>query len=113
MKRRLADVRDLTKFREVVKGAYAKAKQRGSVPAEDVEQFDAAIAAPDTIRDRRGRIIQPWRLLRRRVTRMYRQHMRRSGQFDWNFDWEAIWEWVMDNIVPIMKTFLMLLPLFI
>ena len=116
----MADIRalkfkddNLTTFHAVLVKAYKEAVKTGRIPKQDVAMYQKAMATGYSIKDpKTGRRLFPWRVLRRRVARRYR---RATGhwQADWNIDWEAIYEWVLDNIVPILKLLLMILPFII
>jgi hypothetical protein len=110
---RQRDLRNLKKFREVVKRAYVQGKRKGWFPAEMLNEYDRAIESPYCMQDGRGQVIFPWRVLRRRVARMYWQQRGRLWKWDFQLDWDAIFAWVLDNIVSILKMLLMILPLVI
>lgn len=104
---------NLTQFHRVVVKAYEEAKATGRIPPADLPKYEKLMQAGYSVRDTRtGRLIFPWGLVRRRAARLYR---RESGirVRAWDIDWEAIYQWVLDNIIPILKILMMILPFLI
>jgi len=100
-------------FHAVVKQAYETAKKAGHVPQVDVSIYDKLIDYP-AILSLEGpggwvRPVQVRKQWKRKVARLYAKQTKKPlrGMFD-NLDWEAIMAWVIENIIPIMKMFLML-----
>lgn len=101
---------NLTQFHSVVVRAYTEAKAAGKIPVNDVPKYEKLMAVGYSVRNpRTGRLIFPWGLVRNRAARLYR---RQTGVRvrAWEIDWEAIYQWVLDNIIPILKILLMILP---
>lgn len=104
---------NLSQFHRVVVKAYKEAQAKGMIPKKDIPKYDKLMTVGYSVRNpRTGRLIFPWGLVRRRAARLYRCETGVRVKA-WDIDWEAIYQWVLDNIVPILKILLMLLPFLI
>lgn len=121
---RRQDNDNLKQFHAVVKKAYAQAKKLGDIPAVDVSVYDKLVACPAVVHpqaygnQRLGGWVRPvhaHRDWRRRVKRMYARQQKGWSPLDWfqDIDWEAIWNWILENIVPILKLLLVIVPFII
>jgi hypothetical protein len=112
----LADQKNIDQFVKVVRKAYAVAKGEGLIPAREVSIYDKLAVCPAVVTEpasfmQPARTIQAHRVWRRRVAQMYRrQHGISAGPFDFNLDWESVWNWLLENIVPILKVLIMIVP---
>lgn len=108
---------NLVQFREIVTRAYEEAKRLGRIPDRMVRKVDKRLAlGPVHIIERNGRCekIMVDRIWRRRVARMYARVTRQDdtgGKWYQNIDWEAIYNWILENIVPITRILVMLIPM--
>lgn len=103
--------KNLTQFHKVIVKAYKKALKDGKIPAKEIAGFDKAIRSGRVKRDRKNRPVFVWRLFRLRAARLYsRAH---KTKFEINLDWEEIYKWVLDNIIPLLKMLLMIIPFMI
>ena len=104
---------NLTQFHRVVTKAYKEAKASGKIPVADLPKYDKLMSVGYSVRNpRTGRLVFPWGLVRRRAARLYRRETGIRVRA-WDIDWEAIYQWVLDNIIPILKILIMLLPFLI
>lgn len=104
---------NLRQLQSVIKSVYAQAKAASKIPTAELPVCERAIAQAYALYGKSSKRV--WRRIRRRVAaRYWREHGRPiRGIFDWDIDWEAILEWLLDNIVPILKMFIMFAPLFL
>ncbi len=109
---------NLRVFHDVIERAYRQEKSAGRIPAQDVSVYDQLIACPAVVYNNqqgRAQLVHAHKQWRRRVYRMYQRSQGRPlrGLFDFDFDWEEIWNWILENIVPILKLLLIVVPFFI
>ena len=109
---------NLEQFVSTVKKAYSQ--QRCSLPENDLNIYDKLIECPAVVTHKGqggwvGRPIQVHRQWRRRVAQAYAKSEGRPllGVFGFDLDWEAIWTWILENIVPILKMLLVIVPFII
>lgn len=109
---------NLKQFHAVVKRAYTVAKKSGNIPAQSISVYDKLVASPAVVLNNQEGWVRPiyaHRQWRRRVSRLY---YRSKGQplrgfFDWELDWEQIRDWVLENIIPVFKLLLVIVPFII
>lgn len=106
---------NLKKFHETLMRAYKEANGKHKVPRELASTFESLnqnsmVQDPVT-----KKTVLIWKLLRRRTARLYwhDQQLYALGLFDFELNWEDIYAWILDNLIPILKICLMLLPLLI
>jgi len=114
---------NLSEFFETVKEAYTQTKRRGLIPSAHLNTYDALIACPAVVTPRAygqqggwaGRPLKAHRLWRRRVARAWAKSQGRPllGFFDFDLDWQEMWDWILENIIPIMKMLLTIVPFII
>jgi hypothetical protein len=98
----------MQKFKTTLRDGYRQAKATGLIPSAELpvcEQVMAqvyALTGPDGGRQ--------WRRIRRRMLGRYR---RDTGTPMGAIDWEAVMEWIRENIVPLIRLILTLLPMFL
>lgn len=106
---------NLAQFRDVVTRAYKQAKRNGRFNDKDIERIDKRLnLGPVYTMERNGhtRKIFVDRLWRRRVARMYwRQHGKPDRGWFEDVDWNAVYNWILENIVPITRILITLVPL--
>lgn len=118
------DSENLAQFHKVVKRAYETEKNAGNIPAQDISVYDKLVACPAVVHPKTYgrntgwvRPVHAHRHWRRRVASMYRRENGRgglfTGWFDWDIDWEEIWNWILENIIPILKLLLVIVPFII
>ncbi len=118
------DSENLRMFHAIVERAYNHEKRASRIPAQDVSIYDKLMACPSVVNPQSYNNRQGWvrpvyahRSWRRRVYRMYQRSEGRplTGifDFDWNFDWESIWNWIQENVIPILKMLLVIVPFII
>lgn len=106
------DSDNLRQFHAVVERAYIVSKKAGNIPALSIAAYDKLVTSP-TVALNLGEWVRPiHRPWRRRVARLY---YRSKGQplrgfFEWDLDWEQIYMWILENIVPIVKLLLVIVP---
>lgn len=116
------DADNLKAFVATVKKAYKQEKAAGRIPKKDLSVYDKLIECPAVVNPQKysghhGGWVRPvhaHRDWRRRVKRMYAREKGWSP-LDWfrDIDWEAIWNWILENIVPILKLLLVIVPFII
>ncbi len=111
------DSDNLRQFHAVVKRAYIVAKKAGNIPAQSISVYDKLVANPAVSNNQGGwvRPVYAHRQWRRRVARLYYRSKGQPlrGLFDWDLDWERIQAWILENIVPVIKLLLVIVPFFI
>lgn len=103
--------KNLTEFHKIILKAYKEALRTGKIPAKEIAGYNKAVRCGRVKRDKKNRPIFVWRILRRRTARLYARTNKMG--FELTLDWEEIYKWVLDNIVPILKMLLMVVPLLI
>jgi hypothetical protein len=113
----ISQVNNLKQFGDVITRAYAEAKQKGLIPNADISLYDKLVYAGPVCYDTRGgwsRPVPVHRIWRGRVARLYyRQNPRTVRGFFDELDWAAIYQWILDNIIPIVKMLLVIIPFLI
>lgn len=113
------DSDNLRQFHAVVKRTYTIAKKAGNIPAQSISVYDKLVASPAVVLSNNQvgwvRPIYAHRQWRRRVARLYHQSKGQPlrGFFDWELNWEQIQDWILENMIPIMKLLLVIVPFII
>lgn len=115
------DAQNLKQFHTMVARAYKQAKSTGKIARNDISVYDKLITSPAVVysTNQRGwvRPVYAHRQWRRQVARMYYRSTGKPvrGLFglDRGINWEDIWTWILENIVPILRMLLMLVPFII
>jgi hypothetical protein len=98
----------MQQFKNVLRDGYQQAKAAGLIPSAELPMCEQAMAQVYSLTGQEGN--RHWRRIRRRV--MNRYH-RDTGAPRGAIDWEAVLEWFRENIVPLIRFILTLLPLFL
>lgn len=111
------DSDNLRQFHAVVNRAYTVAKKAGNIPAQSISVYDKLVPSPiPVISDNQEEWSRPaHRRWRRRVARLYYRSKGQPlrGLFDWDLDWEQIQGWILENIIPVLKLLLVIVPFII
>lgn len=110
----MSDKDNLNQFISTIKRAYKHAKQLGDIPATDISIYDKLIECPAVVAPSGegfgGRPVYVHRLWRRKVARLYhREHP--LGEGAWDISWTAIMDFLLENILPILKLLIVIVPL--
>ncbi|MHC4370201.1 MAG: hypothetical protein ACYSW8_21525 [Planctomycetota bacterium] len=98
----------LHKFKRVLRDGYRQAKAAGLIPSADLQMCEQTMAQAYALTGQEGN--RHWRRIHRRVMGRYR---RDTGATMGVIDWEAVMAWIMENIVPLVRLLLTLLPIFL
>jgi hypothetical protein len=92
----------------MLRKGYRQAKAAGLIPSADLQVCEQTMAQVYALTGPEGN--HQWRRIRRRVMNRYR---RDTGALVGAIDWEAVLEWFRENIVPLIRLILTLLPMFL
>lgn len=117
------DKQNLKQFTDAVNKAYAEAKNAGKIPQQDISVYDKIAACPpvvypdgwgDSNVNMTGRAIHAHKRWRRKAARAYHRQNGRpvGGYFDIELNWDEIYNWLLENIIPILKMLIVIVPLF-
>jgi hypothetical protein len=99
---------NMQRFKTTLRDGYRQAKTAGLIPSAELQMCEQTIAQVYALTGQEGD--HQWRRIRRRV--MNRYH-RDTGAPRGAIDWEAVLEWFRENIVPLIRLILTLLPMFL
>lgn len=112
--------KNLDQFVKTVRNAYQAAKQAGKIKEDQIEMYDALTACPAVVYPTNNNFgwvepIYAHKQWRRKVATLYYKDQGRPlrGIFGWNVDWESVWNWILENIVPILKILIAIVPFLI
>jgi hypothetical protein len=104
---------NLKQFHTAVVRAYQAQKKAGNIPAQTISVYDKLVTCPQVVKQSGNRRrVHAHRRWRREVAKMYRRSTGRQV-LDWSIDWSAIIEWLTENIIPILKLMLTIVPFLI
>lgn len=117
------DKQNLKQFINAVNKAYAEAKGAGKIPKQDISIYDKiAVCPPVVYPDGWGssngnvpeRAIHAHKRWRRKAARAYHRQNGHpvGGYFDFELDWNEIYNWILENIIPILKMLIVIVPFF-
>jgi hypothetical protein len=104
---------NLKQFHTTVVSAYQAQKRAGNIPAQTISVYNKLVACPQVVsvgKYGNRRRVHAHRQWRRAVARMYRRDTGQPVGLDWSIDWTSIVEWVMENIIPILRLMLTIVP---
>lgn len=102
-------------FIKTLREAVSEAHSRGNISGKVAKVYEGVLKTPATASiDEYGELIQVHTIWRLHITRMYLRNQAFRGEVIklplTSINWEQIKDWVLDNIVPIMKVLMMVVP---
>jgi hypothetical protein len=98
----------MQRFKTVLRDGYRRAKAAGLIPSAELPMCEQAMAQVYSLTGQEGS--RHWRRIRRRVLGRYHRDTRTPMGA---IDWKAVMEWIRENIVPLIRLILTLLPMFL
>lgn len=104
----MRDRMNMQAFQTALRDGYRQAKAADLIPSAELPMCEKTIAQVYALTGQKGD--RQWRRIRRRIMARYHRDM---GTPMGAIDWEAVLQWIRENIVPLVRLILTLLPIFL